>query len=213
MAGQQQEIPLNPGQLYLGGTMTAYGVLKSEADCLLTGIRFWPGGFYALFPKTTQPAVDSVIEFRDEKLCKLLGDAENIGKRLDQWFAQRPTPKPAKYDFAFLRNRMYDSGGQVSVESLAAEMFVSNRTLERIFKQNVGIPPKEFLRIVRFREVLKRLRNAAPAATKESLLQIAFELGYFDHAHLTNEFKKYSGILPSELSHFYKTGIAGGLYF
>ncbi|SEN03623.1 AraC-type DNA-binding protein [Mucilaginibacter gossypiicola] len=213
MAGQQMEIPLRPGQLYLGGTMTAYGVLKSDVGCLLTGIRFWPGGFYALFPKTTQPAVDSLIEFPNEELCKLMGDAENIDIRLDQWFADRLAPKPGKYDFAFLRKRMYNSGGQVSVEELAEEMFVSNRTLERIFKQNVGIPPKEFLRIVRFREVLKRLRNAPPAATKESLLQIAFELGYFDHAHLTNEFKKYSGVLPSELSHFYKTGIAGGLYF
>jgi AraC-like DNA-binding protein len=48
---------------------------------------------------------------------------------------------------------------------------------------------------------------------EESLLRIAFELGYYDHAHLTNEFKRYAGIRPSELSRFYKTGIANGQYF
>jgi AraC-like DNA-binding protein len=100
------------------------------------------------------------------------------------------------------------------VEALAREAHVSNRTLERIFKENVGIPPKEFLRIVRFQEVLKRLQQTGGRmVSDESLLRIAFELGYYDHAHLTNEFKKYAGILPSELSHFYKTGIAGGQYF
>ena len=52
-----------------------------------------------------------------------------------------------------------------------------------------------------------------PPATNESLLRMAYDLGYYDHAHLTNEFKKYAGILPSELSHFYKTGISDGQYF
>ena len=43
--GGEVVIPLSPGQLYLAGTMTAYGVIKSEPGCLLTGIRFWPGGW------------------------------------------------------------------------------------------------------------------------------------------------------------------------
>jgi AraC-like DNA-binding protein len=71
---------------------------------------------------------------------------------------------------------------------------------------------------VRFQEVLKRLQQAGEGngsliLSEESLFRIAVEFGYYDHAHLTNEFKKYSGILPSELSHFYKTGIAGSQYF
>ncbi len=218
MAGGQEVIPIYPGRLYLGGTMTAYGVLKSDTGCLLTGIRFWPGGFYALFSQTMQPAVDAVIEFPEEKLCRLMQHPENLNAKLDRWLAERPLQHTDRYDFALLRKRMYDSGGQTSVEALAAEMHVSNRTLERIFKKNVGIPPKEFLRIIRFQEVLRRLRNTAeqnesPVTAKESLLRIAYELGYYDHAHLTNEFKKYAGILPSELSLFYKTGISGGQYF
>src|ERR1700761_1306092 len=49
MAKQDEVIALQPGRLYLGGTMTAYGVVQSEPGGVLTGIRFWPGGFYALF--------------------------------------------------------------------------------------------------------------------------------------------------------------------
>jgi AraC-like DNA-binding protein len=222
MARRQQVIPLYPGRLYLGGTMTAYGVLRSDTGCLLTGIRFWPGGFYSLFAQSMQPAVDTLIEFPETELCTLMQSRENLNVRLDQWLTDRSVagalPDDGKYNFAFLRKLMYDSGGLASVGALAEEMCVSKRTLERIFKKNVGIPPKEFLQIVRFQEVLLRLRSIAgknefAVASKESLLRIAFELGYHDHAHLTHEFKKYAGILPSELSHFYKTGISGGQYF
>jgi AraC-like DNA-binding protein len=212
MARQEVVIPLYPGVLYLGGTMTAYGVVRSESGCLFTGIRFRPGGFYALFGQTMEPAVDTVVEFSDEGLRMAMQSEEGLASRLDRWFEQRVLPaRTGRYDFAFLRALVDDSGGQVSVETLAKEAHVSNRTLERIFKENVGIPPKEFLRIVRFQEVLKRLRQTD--VSEESLLRVAFGLGYYDHAHLTNEFKKYAGILPSELSHFYKTGIAGSQYF
>jgi len=221
LEGTHQAIPLYPGHLYLGGTMTAYGILKGEPGCTLTGIRFWPGGFYALFSQTMEPAVDSTIEFPDEELRTLMQQTEDLDMRLNRWLNNRSI-EPAvqiagKHDFVYLRKLMYESGGQVTVEELADEMCVSNRTLERNFKKNVGIPPKDFLRIVRFQEVLKRLQNLQGKnelpAEKESLLQVAFELGYYDHAHLTNEFKKYSGILPSELSLFYKTGISDGKYF
>jgi len=218
-AREQHVIPLYPGRLYLGGTMTAYGVIKSDAGCLLTGIRFWPGGFYALFAQDMQPAVDSLVEFSEPGLRILMHDTNSLDVKLDKWFSNRLTTgvpgNAGEYDFALLRKRMYNSGGQATVEELAEETHVSIRTLERIFKKNVGIPPKEFLRIIRFQEVLGRLRNEAgdDEPAKESLLRIAFELGYYDHAHLTNEFKKYAGILPSQLSHFYKTGIHGGQYF
>ncbi|QMW02499.1 helix-turn-helix domain-containing protein [Spirosoma foliorum] len=221
MAGAQQAIPLYPRRLYLGGTMTAYGVLKGEVGTLLTGIRFWPGGFYALFAQPMEPALDSTIEFPLDQLGTLMGQPENLAIRLNRWFDDRSThgmlPKAGVYDFVYLRKRMYQSAGLISVETLADEMHVSQKTLERIFKKNVGIPPKEFLRIIRFQELLKRLRNKKgenhASVAKESLLQTAFELGYYDHAHLTKEFKKYSGLLPSELSNFYKTGLSDGQYF
>jgi len=34
---------------------------------------------------------------------------------------------------------------------------------------------------------------------KESLLAIAFECGYYDHSHLTDEIKRNTGFSPSKL--------------
>jgi AraC-like DNA-binding protein len=209
MAHVGQSIPLYPGRMYLGGTMTAYGVVSSAATSALTGIRFRPGGIHALYKRPMVAAVDRVIAFREKKLQLLMEKEEGMAAGLDAYFSTKKIS--GSHDFAAIYNVVYHSKGQVSVEDLSGNCHVSIRTMERVFKKNVGISPKEFIRIVRFQEVLKRLRQAG--VSRESLLRIAFELGYYDHAHLTNEFKKYAGILPSELSHFYKTGIARGQYF
>ncbi|SDG59982.1 AraC-type DNA-binding protein [Dyadobacter soli] len=219
MAGQGKRIALMPGQLYLGGTMTSYGVLTSEEGCVLTGIRFLPGGFYAWFGNGVAQAVDSVLEFPEQMLRAVMVDESSLEAKLNTWFLDKTTGQDKRAcDFLLLRKLMYESQGQVSVQQLARQVNMSIRTLQRLFKKNVGIPPKDFLRIVRFQQVLTHLhavaaQNDSSINVNESLLGIAFELGYYDHAHLTHEFKKYAGVLPSELSHFYKTRISAGQYF
>jgi len=231
MARAGGTIPLHPGHMYLGGTMTEYGVVTASGNCVLTGIRFRPGGFFALYRQPMAPAVDSLLEFTDHSLKPLMGNGpapvhagsvKDLASRVDAYFlAGRNAPgelsthaEKTHYDFSAIYKVICLAKGQISVEALSKECHMSRRTMERVFKENTGIPPKEFIRIARFQEVLRRLRQTdTEVAPRESLLRIAFELGYHDHAHLTNEFKKYAGILPSELSRFYKTGIASGEYF
>ena len=226
-----QSIAFHPGHIYLGGTMTAYGVVFNEAGGELTGIRFKPGGFFALYGTSMEETVDRVVEFPDPALFALM----EKGEGLDTYFLAKAASKP-RHDFVAIYQSIYQRKGQISVDDLSKYFHVGNRTMERIFKENVGISPKEFIKIVRFQEVLRSLRQmrapavppevrptgaatemrprtAAPAPSEESLLRLAFDLGYYDHAHLTNEFKRYAGIRPSELSRFYKTGIAGEQYF
>ena len=222
LARLDRSLPLHPGHMYLGGTMTAYGVVSTSPGCTLTGIRFRPGGFFALYRTPMEEAVDGIIEFPDRELFILMEKEEGLAVRLDAHFLAKVQSLSKKavtgHDFISIYQSIYRSKGQVTVEELSRDHHVSNRTMERIFKENVGISPKEFIKIVRFQEVLRRLRQIRPEEalsdrSEESLLRIAFELGYYDHAHLTNEFKRYAGIRPSELSHFYKTGIADGQYF
>jgi AraC-like DNA-binding protein len=217
MAHAGDIIPMLPGHMYLGGTMTVYGVVTAPEGCILTGIRFLAGGFYSLYGQPMAPAVDSLLEFSDPSLQSLMEKANNPdpdpASRLNTYFSARKII--TRRDFSVIYKMILASKGQITVEALSKDCHMSNRTMERVFKENVGIAPKELIQIVRFQEVLRRLRqlDVQPAARQESLLRIAFGLGYHDHAHLTNEFKKYAGILPSELSRFYKTGMALGQYF
>jgi AraC-like DNA-binding protein len=86
--------------------------------------------------------------------------------------------------------------GQISVENLSKKHFITSRQLERSFKEHTGLSPKKFINFVRYQFALKTIQTHA---STKSLGDIAFDYGYYDHSHLTNEVKKYSGLLPSEL--------------
>lgn len=51
-----------------------------------------------------------------------------------------------------------------------------------------------------FQAALKKLKNKS---YNESFLDLAYEVGYYDHAHLTNEIKKFTGLTPSQLRSYF----------
>lgn len=83
--------------------------------------------------------------------------------------------------------------GVVNVKDLAKSHHICLRQLERRFKSYIGLTIKEFSNIVRFHHA----KTSISALTKTSLLEIAFDFGYYDHSHMTNEFKRISGENPS----------------
>jgi AraC-like DNA-binding protein len=85
--------------------------------------------------------------------------------------------------------------GLIDVSDLACAAGVSPRQLERLFRDRVGIPPKLFLRIVRFQEVLRATRTGAPDA---GWAAFASEHGFYDQAHFINDFKAFLGRTPGD---------------
>ena len=82
------------------------------------------------------------------------------------------------------------------MNKLSKQNFTSVRQLERNFKKFIGLSPKEYANIIRFQYALGLIKNSEK---KRSLLEIAFECGYYDHSHLTNEIKRNTGLAPSQL--------------
>lgn len=70
---------------------------------------------------------------------------------------------------------------------------ISPRHLGRLDRDWVGLSPGHLLRLRRFQRALRRL-SLQPAVP---LARIAFETGFADQAHLTREFRRYSGMTPS----------------
>jgi methylphosphotriester-DNA--protein-cysteine methyltransferase len=83
--------------------------------------------------------------------------------------------------------------GAKPIRTVAHEVGISERGLERRFKRYVGLTPKTFSRITRFQRVLKALESTANPTT----LDAALDLGYFDQSHLINDFRQFSGASPS----------------
>lgn len=77
-------------------------------------------------------------------------------------------------------------------EEAAARLSMSLRTLQRLAHRHVGLPPAAMIRRRRLQEAAQRIRDDPDA----DLAQIAAELGYADHSHLSNDFRAVLGVSP-----------------
>ena len=81
-----------------------------------------------------------------------------------------------------------------AVKFLADSACLSKRQYERIFRNTVGINPKEYACIVRFQKALWLMQNGG-----NNYAGIAAECGYSDQSHLIRNFKELSGYTPESL--------------
>ncbi|GMA15605.1 AraC family transcriptional regulator [Deinococcus metallilatus] len=88
--------------------------------------------------------------------------------------------------------QLYTSLGSARIGTLADELNLSPRQLERQFVREVGVKAKTLARLIRFEEIHNRLllNPALPLAP------LAYELGFADQAHLTREFRALSQMTP-----------------
>lgn len=78
------------------------------------------------------------------------------------------------------------------VETLAEMSGRSVRELQRLFRTEVGIPPKETIRRFRLQQAADRF-DSDPGT---GCLDLAMELGYFDQAHFARDFREVVGVSP-----------------
>ncbi len=83
--------------------------------------------------------------------------------------------------------------GCISIEKLAQEICLSKRVLEYKFKEQVGVSPKLYSRIIRFNALLSDIKSN----TFKDWQELALHYKYFDQAHFIKVFKRFSGSSPA----------------
>lgn len=82
---------------------------------------------------------------------------------------------------------------EIALTEVAKKVGLSEHRFRRFFHANVGMLPKHFLRIERFRATISRLKP------KTSLAEIAFEQAFSDQAHMTREVTRFASLTPRKL--------------
>lgn len=143
--------------------------------------------------------LDALLGDEARRLVERLADAPTWAARFAELeaallarAAQAPPPWP---DVAYAERRLRETAGRLPVEALARELGCSRRHLARRFARDVGLTPKTFARVQRFRRAAALLREPAGP----SLAAIAHACGYVDQAHLTREARALAGVTPSAL--------------
>jgi len=91
-------------------------------------------------------------------------------------------------------DRIEQAGGQMKVEELAQQLHMHYTTFYRMFKNYIGIGPKLYSDIVRYYTFVGGLLSDHP---NDSDRLIALLEGYYDQAHASKEFRRFTGVTPN----------------
>lgn len=79
-----------------------------------------------------------------------------------------------------------------SIEDVARDVDLSWRRLIELFRQEVGLTPKLFLRLQRFQNLLRKLETGEPIDWSDT----ALACGYYDQAHCIRDFRAFAALTP-----------------
>lgn len=81
----------------------------------------------------------------------------------------------------------------VSMDHLAEQLRISQRHLEIQFKRSVGLSPKTYFLIDRFKRMEQKLRMTRSIHWHD----MSFATEYYDQNHFIKDFKRFTGLTPS----------------
>jgi AraC-like DNA-binding protein len=171
------------------GTMTAPLVLAETRAPAMLGVRFRPGR--ALLGVPLSEITDRRVTFAEwRELGERVGDALTVDRQIEiieSALLRRAADVDVRIDRAI---QLLTRGA--GVDDVARELGVTRQHLRRRFLERVGVGPKTFARVARFRRVLAEARGGR----RPEWAGIAAELGYADQSHLIAEFREFSGSTP-----------------
>ena len=176
------------GVAYAIGTMTR--PLHMTETTRAFGVRFRPGWAASIVGSPLAPMTDQRVEVVSlQTLANAIAEAKNDDVRkalVESWAQRRAGVDPRVIAAIDLVTR---SGGRASIEAVASAACTTRQHLARLFAHHVGVSPKTFARVMRFRRALR-------LAQSRSWSDLAAELGYFDQSHLIDEFREFAGTTP-----------------
>ena len=178
-------------------------------------LDFEPGGMHALLGIDLQQLAGKVLTataYGDEGLLQLdsifkqFKSAPEIARLIDAFFLGH---LPHKEDLNYSRLRKViatcdETKGNISAAEMASVACLGERQFLRVFRNYVGIPPKQFIRLRRFHRTIQQMQQTAHAGKPLDLLSIALTHGYYDLSHMALEFQQMGCVSPS---HFRALGI------
>lgn len=187
-------------------TKTRQMTMAGNIDAI--GIRFNPGGASHFFSTPLSDIGNLTIDLRDLALDQFMErcqeEKENnpegdILKFADSLLLKMQT-EPQRTDLLvhILINRIKVSEGTIPIAEAIKDIGKSYRQIERLFKERIGMTPKQYARIIRVENARYLLKNHSD----QSGTEIGELAGFYDQAHFIREFKSIIDMPPMEYLNF-----------
>lgn len=197
------------GLFLLGANQTTLGLTTLSGWYEGMMADFEPGAMHALLGIDMQQLVGQVLtsaEYGDEGLmaCDEMfnntADAAEIAMWLDEFLMSRLPQQP---DLNYSRVRKVvaacdEAKGAVTALQMAEAACLGERQFLRVFRQYVGVTPKQFIRLRRFHSTIQDMQQQAAQGKTIDLLATVLRHGYYDLSHAALEFQQMGCVSPGQ---------------
>jgi AraC-like DNA-binding protein len=184
------------------GLQTSAAVIEAPAEpCCVLGIRLRPVGAFALFSHPISELTGLTVDLADlagrvavslAERCYAAPTVEGRFRLVDQWISERlresPSPDPG---IAWAAGRLEASSGQRPIAPLYQHAGLGKTRFVERFREHVGMTPKRYARVLRFRRALGLLQEG------RELSEVALAAGYYDQPHMNADFRELAGMTPA----------------
>ena len=188
----------------VSGARTQSIILDTSAPLSLIGVNFKPGGGYPFFDVPAGELQDQSVPLYDlwkrqaQDLHERINGAPDIATifrllesalltRLNRRVAHSPA-------MAYAVQAFHETETASSVGAVVEHTGLSPRRFIETFRNHVGLAPKAFCRVARFRQVVASI-GSSPCV---DWAEIALRCGYFDQAHFIHDFRAFAGMTPTQ---------------
>ena len=210
--GRENVLPDGRFQIFLNldvgngavcGLRSQHVVIDPARIPWMMGVAFRPGralgflGASALEFWNRSMGLDLVWGAQATAIVDQLRDAVSADKRLrileaaltDRMRRSERAIHPA-VDYAL---QVFNNAPNVStVADVSRDIGWSRRWFSHAFSEQVGMTPKRYCRLMRFRKVVRQIDSNQPV----DWVDVALSSGFCDQAHLVHEFRAFSGLSP-----------------
>lgn len=174
-------------RIVFAGQLTRPLVLAGTGPTEVIAVRFEPDGACGFLGGPATMATDRRLDMTEQHgdLHDLIAAAPDRFAALQDWLAPRLGPTPDPVARAMVRALEAGEGTETAA--------LSERQAQRRFKAAVGVSPRQFAQILRFRRVFDAIDRPAPG-----WVEAALAAGYFDQPQMARDFRRYLGCTATQ---------------
>lgn len=192
-------------RFYVAGQQSVSYTLSVHQRCTgIIGAALKPTGLWNLFGVPVHRFTNAVVPVEElvgkESLpfFKRYSGANSSDDRLDCMIAfLRQQVKEKKVTATLVDDALeiiFRTRGCTAVKVICDQLKIGERSLQRFFKDQVGVSPLQYIKIIRFNNIFTEL---AKTEDKPDIQFLSAAYGYYDLAHFSKEFKQFCGVPPS----------------
>ena len=186
----------------IGGPCLRSQIIDTAEQVHVMGVVFHPGGAHALTGEDHAALVERDIGLEDifgssahqlrERLLNTADARSRLGI-LEHWLAARMKLPQLAPEVLHALDKIARQPQVARIGPLVRDIGLSDYRFGRLFRRQVGMGPKRYARLMRFRGVIDAVYRCASVDWSA----VAADGGYGDQAHLVHEFRDFSGMTPT----------------